>query len=171
MAGERLTDMLMDSVFPPTTRDAVQLAMVQQLGELQALRGDELTEEEWRDSRQAILNDLVSYPRAAWVMFIASLACVYIPGGVLIAAIVYGLWQLAVAGVGALLLWGAIAYRQGKTFAVRRGLSAEDRHAVVDALVALSLVSADEAAELHRRVDERPSSPGEPEARGDGGGM
>src|SRR5437016_13391917 len=104
VAGERLTDMLLDNTFPPTTREGVKMATVQQLRELQALRGTDLTEEEWRSWRRTILDELVSYPYTARLMFIGSLACGYIPVGALIAAIVYGSWSLGVAGVGTLLL-------------------------------------------------------------------
>jgi hypothetical protein len=85
---ERLIELLLGNVFPPTTREGTQVAVVHRLGELQALRGTELTEEEWRGWRRSILGDLVSYPHSARIMFIACLACVYIPVGALIAAIV-----------------------------------------------------------------------------------
>src|SRR5262245_57489716 len=109
--------MLLDNTFPPTTREGVKIATVQQLRELQALRGTDLTGEEWGGWRRTILADLVSYPYTARLMFLGGLACVYVPVGALIAAIVYGSWSWGVAGVGGLLLWGLIAYRQGKAFA------------------------------------------------------
>jgi hypothetical protein len=159
---ERLIELQLGNVFPPATREGAKVAVVHRLGELQALRGAGLTEEEWRGWRGTILNDLVSYPHSARIMFIGSLACAYIPAGALIAAIVYGKWDLAVAGVGTLLLWGLIACCQARAFAAARGLTAEDRHAVVDALAAVSLVSPDEAAELHPRVGGWPNGLAEP---------
>jgi hypothetical protein len=164
---ERLIELSLGNVFPPTTREGTQVAVVHRLRELQALRGTELTEEEWQGWRRSILDDLVSYPHSARIMFIASLACVYIPVGALIAAIVYGSWSWAGAGAVALLVWGLSAYCQARAFAAARGLTAEDRHEVVDALVAVSLVSPDEAAALHRRVGARPSGPAEPGAEAD----
>src|SRR5690348_14316154 len=57
---ERLTGLMLDQLWPPGSADVLRRVVVQQLTELQTLRGSGLTEEEYTGWRTDILEGLVS---------------------------------------------------------------------------------------------------------------
>src|SRR5262245_14679931 len=146
---ERLTGMMFGLIWPPTSPDALRRDVVGQLIELQALRGDGLTEEEYAGWRGDVLDGLAAnrHREAFYLAVCPPVFGVMFAGG-LAYALAVGAWGWAWGMAAGLAGVALLAWRLARALSVKRGLTVAERLAVVEELLGRGLVSAEEAAEL-----------------------
>jgi hypothetical protein len=168
---ERLTGLMLDEFWPAASAEVLRGAVAQQLTELQRLRGNGLTEEEYTGWRTDILGSVVSnrHREPIWigtyVFFEVLLA------GLLVYGLVTGHSQATwVAGI-MLPVLAVIIVQLARGLAVKRRLTIAERLGLIEEFVARGLVSADEASKLRARLGKPPASgPAEPAGAPDCGG-
>src|SRR5258707_10537323 len=142
---ERLTGLMFDQLWPPGSADALRPVMVQQLTELEPLRGNGLTEEEYTGWRTDVLDGLVSnrHREPIWIG-----TCVFFEvllAGLLVYGLATGHTQAVwVAGI-MLFVFAVIIFQLARGLAVKRRLTVTERLGLIEQLCGQGLVSAEEA--------------------------
>jgi hypothetical protein len=155
---EHLTGLVLNQFWPPGSTDALRRAVVQQLAELQRLRGNGLTEEEYTGWRTDILDGLVSnrHREPIWIG-----TCVFFEvllAGLLVYGVVTSHSQAVWAAGIMLTVVAALIFQLARGIAVKRRLTVAERMELIEELVARGLVSADEAVQLRTRLTSGPAN-------------
>lgn len=154
MSQQRLTELMFGMIWPPTSVVAVKQSIVDVLTEIKAMRGQEkgLTEEEYTEWRQSILDELATDRHPESVYLVACVPLGLILAGLLTWALLAGrmapVFGISCGFVFLVLL--AIRFARGR--AAKRRMTVADRLELVAELAQRDLVSVDEAAELGARI-------------------
>src|SRR5688500_13224090 len=141
---ERLTGLMLEQFWPPSSADALRRAWVEQLIELQQLRGNGLTEEEYTGWRTDILEGEVAdrHRDPVWLAF--NSVCGFPLAGLLGLGGLAGRAQWAwVAGMVLCLVVGMIV-QLARGLAAKRRLPVAERLGIIAAFLERGLVSAEE---------------------------
>jgi hypothetical protein len=149
---ERLTDLMLGMVLPPTSPEAAKVAVVAQLIKLAGVRGGVLTEDEWSGWRRDVLDGLAADRHPETVMLIVPVVYGLASAGALLYCASVGAWRWAVVA-GAVVAFAALmGWRLYRGLSAKRRLTAADRLAVVEELAARGLVTPEEATDLRGRI-------------------
>jgi hypothetical protein len=156
MSQERLYDLMFGIVWPPTTPLAIKQSVIDTLTELEALRGQAkgLTEDEFADWRQSILDELATNRHAESVLLTAFGCVGFIFAGGLTWAVLAGRNEWAFALGFALVLLAPFLLRCARALSAKKRLPLVERLDLVAELLARGLVTAEEAAELRTRIEQ-----------------
>ena len=156
MSQERLTDLMFGLIWPPTTPLAIRQSVIDTLTELEALRGKEkgLTEDEYAGWRTSILDELATnrHPESVFLF-----AC-GVFGVILTGLLVYGLLSgntkwVWVAGL-VLVAVALLALRLARGLVAKKRLPVAERLGLVEELLGLKLLSAEEAVKLREQIEQ-----------------
>jgi hypothetical protein len=154
MFQERLTDLLLGLIFPPTSVGAVKQSVIDVLTELEALRAMEkgLTEDEYVGWRTSVLDEIASnrHPEPVFLFVCGFYALVFT--GLLVYGVLSG--NIRWAWVAGIVLAGIAVLTIGlaRGLAAKRRLTVAERLELVAELARRGLVTVDEAAELGQRI-------------------